>query len=353
MKRHDLMAMLAVFATTALFHGERIRANWSSPQWEDHLFYRHVAELHGAMSLWTAGSWWPGLYRPLSTNVVYAICRGPHTLHALVLTVFMLNGFLLYRIGAHAVSVVAGLLAAIAWLTRPSDVEVVLYGCQLQGSLSMLFMLASILIALRPTVNTYALVVLTLSALAAKESAAVNFLVIGLVRVTAFGRGELRLSALRTHALPCLLTTAAWIVWTSSRVNMSDANATHWVYDFHPGSLLAGASFHVLTFCYQGYVVLVHPCIRETSLPALAVAAHDAGVHIALLLLLTASIMVLAMSTLGAIRWAAFGLMWGFVSLAPTLPLAGRWLLYYGYPGHAGLSLAIACLLVSLRNVRS
>jgi hypothetical protein len=351
----DLAVLAVLAAVMAISHGARIATNWSQLQWEDFAFFRHVDnDLHGVIDVVVQGSFWKGLYRPLSTNAVYYLDvrwfhRDPRFLHVLAAGSYLFNGYLLYRVGARIAGVPTGALAAAIWLSRTANCEVVLYGCQLQSLLPATFTLLAILIAIEPDQlswwDTVLLSLCTLAALASKESAVVTCVVVGLARLTARDRRERPLRVVVSSALPALAVTGLWFLWAIHRLRIADS--PYWTYDFKPRSLGASAVFYCLTFFNfsLGDAKLAEPCIKASAFPNLMYEANALGWQLALTAAAIGALMVLAMPTRGSkFRVASFGLLWSLLALAPTLPLGERWLVYYGYQAHAGLSLCVACV---------
>ena len=73
-----LVALALVLAFGASVHAHRFVHNFRHHHWEDWRFFRHDHEfIHTLADCFTQPGAWPGLYRPLSTNLYYFWGAGP------------------------------------------------------------------------------------------------------------------------------------------------------------------------------------------------------------------------------------------------------------------------------------
>lgn len=353
----DALVMALLIGTIAVVHGRRVVSNFPLLHWEDPLFLGHVRRhVHGLWDVARVGSYWTGLYRPLSTNLVYyvdvvAFDGDPRFLHVLAASLFTANAFLLYRLGSRLAGRATGVLAALLWCTRKESIEVPLFGSQIQSTLSMMFVLLALLVAARGarlrSSDSLLLGALGFAALASKETTFVLPVAVVLLRVARFGPDQLRLRRLFGTLFPFVVATALLFALARSRLDI----ASHVHYDLAPTSLASGAVLHTLGFSNTvlGTPALIRPCANYFLYPVLRELAVDPVFQGAMVVLALVSVVGLLRRTLPIrLRVSAFGVLAFLVLIAPTLPLVLQPQLYYGYPGHAGLSLACASMVVFL-----
>jgi len=153
-------------------------------------------------------------------------------------------------------------------------------------------------------------------------------------------------------AMGGLLAIPLW--YLVARPVLVIAHNPHWTYDLGPAALAGNYAVYALTFPSPLVTpsILVDPAITIKAYPLLMSVRVQPAAHV-----VVAFVAVLCAVVVGArvfrqrwhlheeVRWAAAGLAIFFLSLAPTVILKDRLLLYYGYFGFFGLSLSILCLL--------
>ena len=350
---HVLIAFLIIVAAFSAAHGKRVIANHSTYQWEDTVFIRHnAATIHSFTDCFIQPPVWPGLYRPLSTNLYYFIGRkvfsnaiGIH--HLINVVVYVVNGLLLYLICLHFVPRVWAVVAAGLFVSRLSHVEVVLNTCEMQSLLAVFFTLSAIGLFMlgrhrkRTRLEWPALIAFIL-ALFSKETA----LVVPVVLVVYWWLFD-EWRAWR-HYLAPILTGVAWVVLFAVVFRgVTGHRPTGFSYNFSPSHLLEGGAAYFLTF-FNSLSLKLESIVM---VPGIAAAAGTAlvGAAFGLLVAVIALFLVLYPRVGGRYSQSARVLIFGFLlflaGAAPYLILESRLFMRYGYFGHAGLAIAGAVVL--------
>jgi hypothetical protein len=120
---------LIVLASFFLVNGRRLLANLDEEQWEDPLSFDHVRQnIHGLTGVFTHGSYWKGLYRPLSTNLLYlvgsAFNNDLRLYHLVLLATYLVNAGLFYSLARELLPIGYATLVGVLFVTRAATVEV-------------------------------------------------------------------------------------------------------------------------------------------------------------------------------------------------------------------------------------
>lgn len=401
-------ATLALDATLVVVcFGEHIISNWKVVQWEDPRFFAHVENLRSFADIFGTASAWEGIYRPVSTNLVYVLGRlvgHPMPLyHGLLIAVYLANAVLFFDVCRRVTSNGLALLASALASSRLANTETLLYATQLQTTLPLTFALLALRYALveRDATLRQGLVVFgwCLLALLSKEQMVVLPAVLIATTVTH------RLASRRrswspwetTLTLASVTSTVVWFVWARRFLKVGDN--PWWAYDFSPSSLLRNFTAYSCSFSNLalGNVSPHAPAVFLDEYPQLMNVATAARFGFGAVLVALAAVFALALrrashqsppatdkdtkdgarleggpsdretidgsrppGDVAAQRYpdaralvliAALGIVW-FVSFSlPFVVFVDRRLLYYGYASHLGLSLTIAALVGLSRAV--
>lgn len=346
-------------AGIAAVFGEAIRKNFDVEQWEDPLFFRYqrryIASLADAFE---HGSYWRGLYRPLSTNLYYFVGDAlfDHDLrvyHSLAVALYFVNTLLAYWVCRSFLSFRPALAVSLLFATRAANTETLLYTTQMQTLLPATFALLALKAYLSALARDnepkrFALAALcVLLALSSKESMVAQPV---LLLVLAFARPP-------RGALPRGRVALAWLPFVSlglwyalAHDNLRVRDNPNWTYVFRPTELAANAVAYATSFSNA----VVHPV--RPRLPAVMLndcatinaARSSPALSASMLVIAALGALVLILARYGRGRWrpsnevfrVGVGAAMFFCWLAPMLVLNDRLLMYYGYMGHFGLSFA-------------
>lgn len=176
------VALMVLAAAIALAHGGSISRNFGEPQWEDEHFFGHEqTHIHGVTDAFQHGSYWKGLYRPLSTNLYYHAGKelfdhDRRVYHALSAVLFLVNALLAFWVLRSLAPYWFSLAVAVLFATRFASAEVPLYTSQMQSLLPVFFALLALkayVVGLKRQVHPGFMAlaaVLTFAALLSKES---------------------------------------------------------------------------------------------------------------------------------------------------------------------------------------
>lgn len=373
--RHPLAWTLAVLAllssAVGLTFGGSIRDNWLKRQWEDPLFFEHVDR--NVRTVWDAfevGSYWRGLYRPLSTNLIYfagerLAQHDPRFYHALSLGFYVLNGLLSYLLLRRIAGAFAALIAAMLFVTRLAHTEALLYSSQLQTLLPTTFGLLALASYAagyqRRSASLYVgSAAAVFLALLSKESAVVVPICCLLFVLLIARPAPLSLRRDGPWMLAPFVAVAAWLPLGLPHLEI--AHNPWWQYDFSLPYWLSTYALYAAAFSNHlvAPIKLVAPAIIMSGYPwfsAVAQSAWTVPVTAAAFLLSSAIVCVRLgggrlRARLEAMGWvgrvagsrlivvSSVSVLLFFVSLAPVVPLSGRILNYYAYAGHLWLGLA-------------
>src|SRR5271156_4802367 len=144
------LATVLCIAGLAAAHLSRIIENWHTTQWEDSLFFRYNdAHIYSLTDCFVKGGPWPGLYRPLSTNLYYylgsrLLDNRVESYHVVNLVFVILNAVLLFRLAELLLGTWCAMIPAVLFASRIAMVEVVLNTCEFQGLSYTFFTIISV-----------------------------------------------------------------------------------------------------------------------------------------------------------------------------------------------------------------
>jgi hypothetical protein len=345
---HLLIALLIIVAAFSAVHGKRVVANYSTYQWEDRIFIRHnAATIHSLTDCFTQPPAWPGLYRPLSTNLYYFLGRkvfsnaiGAH--HLINVTIYVVNGLLLYLISLNFMPRVWAYVAAGTFVSRLSHVEVVLNTCEIQSLLAVFFTLSALQLFIlarrrKQTWLEWPALGAFLLALFSKETS----LVFPALLVFYWWLFDDRRAW--QHYLAPILASVVWVLLFALLFRgVTSHRPTGFSYDFSISHLLEAGAAYFLTF-FNSLSLRLESIVM---VPGIAAAARTALVRAAfgLLVVVVTVFFVLRpgqrQGRASSARVLILGFMFFLAGVAPYLILESRLFMRYGYFGHAGLAIS-------------
>lgn len=351
-KYHVLLAVLAILLAFMLFHGGRARENMGTVHWEDMDFIRHNAHIvHSLTDCFTERPLWPGLYRPLTTNLYYYLGRvlfsnRIEVHHGINIALYLINALLLYLICLRLLPSWWALLPPVLLVSRISHVEVVLNTCEVQTLLSVFFTLLALLLFMSARIGSrgycYFLSLLAYALALLSKETALPFPVI----LLAYGVLYDERRAWR-HYVPPAAVAVLWVVlYLAVFRSVSDHEPTGFNYRAGAGHLLEGYAAYVLTFInlltYRLENVAMVESVGRPAGSAAAKVLSGAGAA------LCAAYYLVRGRVVGRHRRRydaiAFGFAFCLIALSPYVILESRLFMRYGYAGHAGLAIAAGAL---------
>ena len=328
-----------------LTHGSRIATNWRVLQWEDQGFFQYnIENIHRFADCFLHRGAWPGLYRPLTTNLYYFLGlrlfdNRIEVYHAINLIFLVLNSLLFYHLAALFLGETWGLIPLALFASRLAMIEVVLHTCEFQGLLCAFFSLLSIDLFIRARVSggrwrDWCSIVSFVLALLSKESAAV---LPGILLV--FGwlfDSRLTKRPYSAHAI----TAVVWAV--AFREILRQDQPSGFIYDLSVANVLGNYAAHALDF--SNY--LLNP-LDDRMAPCVTWLANMWLVKTLVAVTILGEITLIAFSRFvksEGVRVVVFGVAWFFVSTLPFAVFEGRLFMRYSYFGHAGLALCAGAL---------
>jgi hypothetical protein len=316
----------------------------------------------------TRGSAWEGLYRPLSTNLYYLIGGRvfDHSLtiyHSLNVVLFVANGLLAYAIARRFVGPVAALLCAAIFVSRQASSELLVYTVHMQSLLPAFLSLAAVSTWIAAVRRDYAMryvavaALLVVLALLAKEASVVVCLMFALVSAAhprmPIGRDRwLRRSLL---VLPAA-ATIGWYLW--AREYLAIGSNRWWTYEHSPWEIIRNYVAYTVSFsnAVMSPYELTDPVIMLQHFPLVIAARNSVPLCVVFCLVVGSvplAIGYLALTdgrgaTQARVAGAAIGVGIFVLALAPVSVMHDHVLSYYGYLGHFGLSLLLACAVEAL-----
>lgn len=350
---HLLAAAGALVLVFALVHGGRVRDNLPVAHWEDISFVRHNASnVHSIKDCFTERPLWPGLYRPLTTNLYYYMGRVAfgnriEVYHGINVGLYLANAFLLYLICLRILPGWWALIPPVIFASRSSHVEVVLNTCEIQALLSVFFsLLALVLFISSRRGGGRILYVCSLAAYCLALFSKETSLIFPAVLI-AYGLLYDKRRAWPQYIPPAALTGIWVILYVFVLRGVTDHEPTGFTYGFGFPHLLTGYAAYVLTFIN----VLTH---RLENLAMVGSVAHLAATTLARLLLAAATVACAAYYWFGLtsrrgrrirFRAPAFGFAFFLITLSPYVILESRLFMRYAYVGHAGLAITAGAIL--------
>jgi hypothetical protein len=324
------LAVLLATVALACVHGRRLLENLAQAQWEDELFFRYTRErIHTLLDCFRLPGPYPGLYRPLTTNLFYFVGLGAFgqnlaAYHLICLCLAIFNAALLYRIAFRLLRSGWALLAPILFVSRLANVEVLTHSCEFQSLFAVFWALLCVdwFVEGRIAWSVVAFVL----ALASKETAIVIPAIL-IVQGILFDRGRKR----RSH-LGHLVVAGLWMV---ALLAFHD-RATGFRYDLSPSNVLRNLAAYLLAFCNP----LVWP-LDDWVMPArVSTIAGWRVTQLGVAALLAWGLVSLARVARSRARILGFGFAWFVIATLPVAIFEGRLFMRYGYFGYAGLSIA-------------
>ncbi|MFH1313829.1 MAG: hypothetical protein ABIJ00_11475 [Candidatus Eisenbacteria bacterium] len=350
---HLVIALLVVLTAFSAVHGRRVIANYSTYQWEDGIFIKHnAATIHSLGDCFTSPPVWPGLYRPLTTNLYYYLGRklfsnnvGIH--HLINVGVCLVNGLLLYLVCMVFLPRVWALVAAGIFVSRFSHVEVVLNTCEIQTLLAVFFSLVALNLFIRGrrlkrNWLVWAALIAFVLALFSKETSLV-LPAIFIIYWWLFGeRGGWR------HYLAPLVAGGVWVILFAFFFRrVTSHQPTGFSYNFSLSHLLEGGATYLLTFfnslSFRLESIVMVPGIAGAAATGLVKAGFGLIVAVVVVFFLRYPGSRNRYSQSG--RIVIFGSLFFLTAVAPYVVLESRLFMRYGYLGHAGLAISAAAVL--------
>jgi hypothetical protein len=352
-------AVLAlVVAAFAIVHGQHAMANISVVHWEDTVFLRHnTAAIRTLGDCFTKRPVWPGLYRPLTTNLYYYLGRTLFSdrieaYHLVNVVLYLANGLLLYLICTSFFPGFWALVPPTVFVSRYAHIEVVYNTCEFQTLLSVFFtFLAFNLFIMARMRRRLLLEVLSIGAfvlaLLSKETA-----VVFPALLLAYGRLFDKRRAWH-HYLPSIGVAAIWMVLFAAILRGVTGNEpTGFTYSLALKDLLGNYSAYLLAFLN----LLTYRLDSIVMVEAIPPLASSWLMKAMFAVLVSASVAAFVLhSRLQRHRfWRPYaefakplllGLAFFVITTSPYAILESRLFMRYGYVGHAGLAVCAGGLI--------
>ncbi len=351
-RSHIVVAALAIGLAFALVHGGRALENLGVAHWEDSAFMRHNASnVHSLADCFTERPLWPGLYRPLTTNLYYYLGRvlfgnRMEVYHCVNIALYLANALLLYLICRKLLPGWWALAPPVLFASRFSHVEVVLNTCEAQTLLAVFFTLLALRLFMEARQGArgwYALSLVAYGlALLSKETSLVFPAIL-----LAYGLLFDERRAWRRYLIPGGLAIAWAVLHLTVFRAVTDYEPTGFAYRPGAGHVLGNYAAYLLAFTnpltYRlGNLEMVQPVSRAAGTAA-------ARFLMAAGMIACASYYVFrgraARRPRGPGGVIAFGFAFFLIALSPYVILESRLFMRYGYAGHAGLAIAAGALL--------
>jgi hypothetical protein len=372
-RSETLTAVTIVIAAFAAVHGTRVIDNLPSVHWEDKAFFQYVQENIASVGDCVSHvGYWPGLYRPLSTNLYYYlghVLAGDSVvvLHAVNMVVLLANALLLAWIALEVLEPPWAALVGAFAVSRHALVEIVLHTCEMQGLLYVLFGLAACKASLAARTHqsgrlVAASALFAFLAMFAKEAAiSVPIVLFAWSRLGSYpssrvaappqaarqssridallgwsrGAGYLAAPLMGTAAAVPVFVLWAWPAW--------HGRGTGFRYDFSVAHVIKAFAVHLCDFSN----VLVDADKDPDMSPRVLALVSYRPVTVAVTLLLGLELVVLirpALASTPTRRALAFGFALFVIATLPFAFFEERLPMRYSYFGHAGLAICAAAL---------
>jgi 4-amino-4-deoxy-L-arabinose transferase-like glycosyltransferase len=347
------IAALAIALAFTLVHGSRVRDNLAVAHWEDMDFIRHNASnVHSLQDCFTERPLWPGLYRPLTTNLYYYAGRvlfanRIEVHHGINIALYLINAFLVYLICLRLLPGWWALVPPVLFASRFSHVEVVLNTCEVQTLLSVFFTLLALklFMSARPGERGYYYVLSLIAfglALLSKETALVFPAIL-----LAYGILYDEKRAWRHYIPPAGLAIIWAVLYITVFRAVTDHEPTGFTYRSGAGHLLTNYAAYLLTFVNLlthrlGNMAMVQPVSRVAGTAAVRFFFAACVIACAAYYIFRARAGRYPRGRYGAM---VFGFAFFLIALCPYAILESRLFMRYGYAGHAGVAISVGALL--------
>jgi hypothetical protein len=353
---HLPIAALAIVLAFTLVHGSRARDNLSVAHWEDMDFMRHnISNVHSLKDCFTERPLWPGLYRPLTTNLYYYAGRvlfanRIEIHHGINIALYLMNAFLLYLICLKLLPHWWAMVPPVLFASRFSHVEVVLNSCEVQTLFAVFFTLLALkfFTSARRGAGDYYYVLSLIAyglALLSKETALVFPAIL-----VAYGLLHDERRAWRHYVPPAGLALIWIVLYVTVFRAVTDLEPTGFAYRWGAGHIFANYAAYLLTFVNLlthrlGNLAMVRPVSRVAGSGAAAFLMVLCAIACASYYIHRARNGGHGRTGRGAL---AFGFAFFLIALSPYVILESRLFMRYGYAGHAGLAISAGALLYYL-----
>lgn len=343
-----LVAVLCA-AGLAAAHGSRIVDNWHVAQWEDGIFFGYnVQQIHSPRDCFEKAGPWPGLYRPLTTNLYYylgskALNNRVEAYHSINLVFVILNGVLLYRLAESFVGPWWATIPAVLFSSRLAMVEVVLHTCEFQGLLYAFFTILSVDLFIRSRKSDSSRL-LTLSALAfvlalfSKESA-----IVLPALLIVYGKLFDDQIVSRPYVVHPMIAISWMLLFVLVLRPLSQNQPTGFGYDFSVSNVLTNYAAHLLDFS-NWLLMPLSDFVMPRNVAELAGTLYMRLIFC--VLIVSEVVLFLFPKSLKTqdLRLIAFGFAWFLITTLPFVIFQGRMFMRYSYLGHAGLALCAGAM---------
>ena len=382
------IAAVAVLLAFSLVHGSRFLENLSVVHWEDIAFARHnAANIHSLRDCFTQRPLWPGLYRPLTTNLYYYLGgvvfdNRIEVYHCINAFLYLANALLLYFICRRLLPGWWALVPPVLFVSRLSHVEVIINTCEFQTLLAVCLSLTAIWLFMSarqmPRQSPKSRLLYTISlvcyvlALLSKETALVLPAIL-----LAYGLMYDKRRAWRLYAALAAVTAGYILLFRYVLRGVTDYEPTGFSFNTGLNHILAGFASYLLAFInlvtYRLESVVMVPAIPglAASWPARALFAAACAVCAAYMALRAAAgggpppdiergqvnlqNRGADGTSPGKYRLWGDAMAWGFAffvaASSPYVILKSRLFMRYGYAGHAGLAIAAGAVLCRLAGM--
>lgn len=353
-RRTRVIGIALTLLVLTLNHGPTLAENFGRRHWEDRRFFVHNRNQVGSWSqAFTVSGAWPGLYRPLSTNVYYRAGRlwwdnRIEVYQAINAALLGGTALLLLEVSLRVLPAPAAFLPPLLMASRRASAQLPVESCEFQGlSAGALSLLAFLLWTRGVERGSRAAEAAGLGALAAallcKESAVSTVALFALHGVLA----RWPAAHWRRLAAPLVLTAGWALLFVRMVASFADRQQTGFEYDLGWGVLVRLVGFALL---FANAAVRVEP--DGEALPA---SEFFEAPLLALPVFVVAS--ALAAAALGlaahlrgrrlpaAARVAVLGAGWFVATALPYTVLLERMFPRYTLLPHLGLALAAGGLL--------
>jgi hypothetical protein len=349
-RHRTIVVIVLIVAAFAAVQGTRVNSGFKKYQWEDKLFIaQNERSIHSLADCFTRISVWPGLYRPLTTNLYYYIGRklfGSRIegFHIVNIAFYLANAFLLYMICLKLMAQPWAALAPIVFVTRLAHAEVVTNTVEFQSLLSVFFTLWALYFFIESrsarrnlfrglSLASFALALLSKETVATSPAFAI-----------AFGWLFDKRFSWRRYATSVLAAGVCIVVFLLIWKRVAGHQHTGLHFDWSFSNIIGNFTAFFLSFSD----ILTFKSPSPIMAPRVAQLAATAPARLAFFCVALSSIGLflrhrsLKDKSAGLGRVIIFGLVFFLIAEAPYTVLAGRQFMRYAYFGHAGLAVSAA-----------